>query len=489
MNKSFKKLISLSSLYSLGKFSELALSFVFIPIYTTFLSLEDYGVVGLMSITVGLVVKFVAPINQALLRFYYAPEYRDRNGVLLFNLFLLLLLKAGGLALIFWRMSEYLTDTLLGNRNLVYIVQIYALILLFKPFSEFFRDLLRLLEKAKYAVFVSLLRLLLSAFLTLHLLINLKAGVLALVLGELFGAVFTTIAILPVFIKRATFRFSPTLLIPTLKYAYPLLLAGYSFFLVRFGDRYVLKIFHPVSTVGLYSFGDRFTSIIGTALITPLQQALQPVILKQEADPKAVKDLLSRGTTYFYLVGFGLGLLLSLFSREAFRILARKEEFWGGWVIVPILTFAHIQRGIGSFLRMGMVMAKKTFHMSATVLLVAVVNLGLNFLTVPRWGMLGAAFATMISNIVWNLLRAYYSAKFYNLYLDLRRLLHITVTGCGLYGLSLLIATGEFMALNALIKFMLVLSYPLTLFITGFFHESEKSYMLQLMRRARSGIA
>lgn len=163
-------------------------------------------------------------------------------------------------------------------------------------------------------------------------------------------------------------------------------------------------------------------------------------------------------------------------------LLARKEEFWGSWVIVPIITFSYIQHGLGLFVGWGLVMMKKSYHLSGVTLISAVVNIGLNFLFVPYWGILGAAFATMICYIVWNFLRAYYAAKFYDLHFDVRRLLHITVVGFGLYGLSLLTVNSGSLALNISIKFLLLLCYPLILFLTGFFHKSEKNYMRKLIR-------
>lgn len=486
MNKSFKKIISLGSIYSLGSLSQKALSFFFIPIYTTFLSIQDYGIVGLMSITIGLVTRVVSsPINNAFLRFYYNPEYKEKNGVLLFNLFLLNLLKTTCLALIFWRISGYLAGVLFDDINLVHIVKIYALILFFQPFETLFASLLRMLEKAKYFVFISISRLLLSACLILYLLIGLKMGVLALILGNLFGSVFTVIMILPVFIKKSTFKLSPSLLIPPLKYAYPLLMQGYSNFLIQSGDRYVLRIFTSVSTVGLYSFGYNLADIIQIALVRPLQQALAPIILKQEDNPKAIRYFLNKGATYFYIIGLFFCFFVSLFSREFLMLLARRKEFWGSWVIVPVITFSHIQHGLAYFTGWGMGMMKKSYHLSGTILISAVVNIGLNFLFVPHWGILGAAFATMISYIIWNFLRAYYSAKFYDLHFEVRRLLHITVIGFGLYGLSLLTINSDSLVFNISIKFFLLLCYPLMLFLTGFFYESEKDYMLELMQSLR----
>ena len=475
-----KRTVQLGTVYSIGSISQGALFVLLFPIYTSFLFPQDFGIIGLMSITVSLLTRFVSsPINSAFTRFYYAPDYREKNGILLFNLFLWALLLITCCTVVFWKISEYLAGILLQDRNLAHLLKIYAFILFLQPISSLFLCLLRMLEKAKYSVFTSISSLLLSASLTLYLLTVLKKGVLSLIVGNLFSLIVTVIMIFPVFIKRSTFRLSLSVLIPPLKYAYPLLLSEYSNLLIQSGDRYVLKIFGSVSMVGLYSFGYQIAGILQTALVTPVKQALQPIVLKQEEDPEAVRHFLKVGATYFYLIGCAACLLISLFSREILMLFARKEAFWGAWIIVPIITYSYVQHGIGNFVGWGMGLMKKSFHMSGIVLIAASANIGLNFLFVPQWGMFGAAFATMLSYIVWNVLKAYYSAKFYDLHFEVGRLLHITVIGFGLYGLSLFIANNGAIGTDMALKFLCCLGYPLILWGTGFFSGNEKEYLLK----------
>ena len=479
-----KRTIQLGSIYSIGSISQGALFVLLFPIYTSFLSPQDFGIIGLMSITVSLLTRFVSsPINSALTRFYYAPKYKEKNGILLFSLFSWGLLIITCCAVIFWGISEYLAGILLQDRTLVHILKIYALILFLQPISSLFLCLLRMLEKAKYSVFTSISSLLISAGLTLYLLTVLKKGVLAPIVGNLLSLMVTVIMILPIFIKKSIFKLSRSTLIPPLKYAYPLLLAEYSNLLIQSGDRYVLRIFNSVSVVGLYTFGYQIAGILQTALVTPLKQALQPIVLKQEEDPEAIRHFLRVGATYFYLIGCAACLLISLFSREILMLFARKEVFWGAWVIVPIITYSYVQHGLGNFVGWGMGLMKKSFHISGTVLIAASVNIGLNFLFVPQWGMLGAAFATMLSYIVWNFLKAYYSAKFYDLHFEVGRLLHITVIGFGLYGLSLLVTNNRTVEINVALKLLFFLGYPLILWGTGFFSKGEKEYLLKPVNR------
>ena len=80
-------------------------------------------------------------------------------------------------------------------------------------------------------------------------------------------------------------------------------------------------------------------------------------------------------------------------------------------------------------------------------------------------------------------LKAYYSAKFYDLHFEVGRLLHITGIGFGLYGLSLLVDNNGAIGTDLALKLLFFLGYPLILWATGFFSESEKEYLLKPVNR------
>jgi O-antigen/teichoic acid export membrane protein len=154
-------------------------------------------------------------------------------------------------------------------------------------------------------------------------------------------------------------------------------------------------------------------------------------------------------------------------------------------VIIPVIAFSYVQHGLGNFVGWGLVMKNKSYHISANIIAAAAVNIGLNFVLIPRWGILGAAFATLASYIVWNTLKMYFSARFYDLRFEVGRLLHVTAVGVGIYGLSLLTVQGESLILDAAIKLLLLASFPFVIVWSGFFHEREKVFIKKTLRTLR----
>jgi O-antigen/teichoic acid export membrane protein len=262
-----------------------------------------------------------------------------------------------------------------------------------------------------------------------------------------------------------------------------MLLSGYSNILIEFGDRYLLNILASVSSVGLYSFGYKISRVINMLLVVPIKQSVSPIVYQKEKNPQEQKQLISSIATYFYLIGIFMALGLSLLAKEVIILLASRREFWSAWIIVPIITFSYVQLGLGSFLHWGMILKNKSQYVSGMVLVGALVNIGLNLIFIPRWGILGAAFATLISYVVLNGLYAYYSAKFYDLHFELGRLGYITLVGIGFYLGVLFLADVGSLPLNILIKVLILPIYPLFFLVTGFLTPQEKSYLRKLWRK------
>lgn len=487
MKKIYKDVLSLSSVYAIGNIAQNALSIILIPLYTSYLSPSDFGILALLNLTISLLTSFISsPISSAFGRFYYKPDYQDKNGILLFNLTCLLIFQTLVMAVVYWVLSEWICRVLFNNQDLIHIVRLYGVMLILTSASSFFLSFIRLLKLARYYVFLSLSNFILSFMIIIYLLIRLKLGILAVIYGNMSGLFYMTLLCVPFAWKHSAFQFSLSIMKEPLKYGYPLLVAGYSNLLIQSGDRYVLKMFRSLSDVGLYSFGYQIAALLNIVLVNPIKDGLRPVVLQKEKHPEEQKRFLVNSATYYYWIGLFISLCLSLFAKEAIMILARKPEFWSSWIIVPIISFSYVHHGLGNFLGWGPMMAQKPYHISGSLLASAVVNISLNFIFIPIWGLLGAAFATLVSYIFWNSLKAYYSAKFYSLYFDISRLLIITAVGVGLYLLSLTFAGIDSLLLTIPLKIVILLAYILVFFLLPFFTIQEKNYMKELWHSIRT---
>ena len=133
-----------------------------------------------------------------------------------------------------------------------------------------------------------------------------------------------------------------------------------------------------------------------------------------------------------------------------------------------------------------MVMKKKSYLVSMTILVSAVVNIGLNIILIPQWGLIGAAIATIASYFVWNALKMYYSATLYDLFFEKRKLFLITMVGilCMAFGIGLTLEIGLLASLGVKI-FILVIYIPLFLFM-GFWNKRELLFIGDIFRSVKN---
>lgn len=486
MSSPYRRAALLAAIYAGASVAERAIGFLLLPLYTFYLDPSDFGLLALLTLSANLATRLVSsPINSALMRFYHHPEYRARRGELLTSLLLLLAAKSLALAGLWWLARVPLCRTLLGDLVWLPLIDAYALVLVLQPLAGLFTATLRVRERAGYASFVVLSGLLLTVALVLYLLAVPGIGVAALVYGQVFNFGYTALLAGAPYLREAARSASRAVLRAPLRFGYPLLVAGYANLLIQAGDRYVLAFYTSLNEVGLYNFGYTFGALITLLLVDPTQRSFQPVLLRQEEEPEALRAFVRRSATAFYAFGTWLALALSLYARELIQLMASKPSFEPAWVIVPVIAFSALQHGLGGFLGAGLLMRQKAFHISALLLLAAAVNIGLNFLLIPPFGILGAAFATLASYLVWNALRARLSARFYALHFERRRLLALTGLGVGLLAAGLLAAPPLGLWGGLAVKTLAVLAYPALLVATGLVRPDERELLRGVLRRVR----
>jgi O-antigen/teichoic acid export membrane protein len=71
----------------------------------------------------------------------------------------------------------------------------------------------------------------------------------------------------------------------------------------------------------------------------------------------------------------------------------------------------------------GLLIKKKTYILRNVIIIACFVNVGINLILIPRYGVLGAAQATLISNIFYLIAITYYSFKEFSFKIDYSKIL------------------------------------------------------------------
>ncbi|HSQ75774.1 MAG TPA: polysaccharide biosynthesis C-terminal domain-containing protein, partial [Bacteroidota bacterium] len=192
--------------------------------------------------------------------------------------------------------------------------------------------------------------------------------------------------------------------------------------------------------------------------------------------------------TYFVLTTTTVFLLLSFFLYDLIRwpIFAGHPliapRFWEGFEIVPVILLSYVFLGIYNNLIAGIYIEKKTTRLPLVTITAALVHVAANFLLIPPLGLMGAAWATLLSYLLMAGMMYGIVQRVYPIRYESARLAKIAVAAAAVYAISLL--TGEGLV-ALLVKAGLTGLFVALLAGMRFFEPGEWAAARRLLRLAR----
>jgi O-antigen/teichoic acid export membrane protein len=202
-------------------------------------------------------------------------------------------------------------------------------------------------------------------------------------------------------------------------------------------DRPILEALTDRATVGIYQANYRL-GIFMMLVVSTFDFAWRPFSLAHGRDPDA-PQLFARILTYFLLIGTTIFLLLALFLEDIVKwpvFWGRSilpEAYWGGLNIIPVVLLAYLCLGISNNIVAGVYIEKRTALLPPITFFGAAVNVAANFLLIPRWGIMGAAVATLMSYAGMAMVLGVLVRRIYPVRYETARLLKIVAAGTAVF--------------------------------------------------------
>ena len=426
------KLITNTSLYTIGNILPQAVGFILLPIYTRYLSPADYGIVNSMQVlSTILAVLFTLAVDRSILRLYFDyktnKDKRDYLGTITISIFfisisvLLLLFVFKGIVGQIYKSIEF------------YPFYVYAILTsFFAVFAIVPKIYFQINEKAGKYIFFSILQFLLSTGFILWFIIGERSGAA----GMLKGKMFANIIIAPVFIyvsyRTINFTFKTKILKKSLAFSLPMIPGLLSAWILNLSDRIFIERYFNLHDVGIYSLGYKIAGLV-LVFTGAFYLAYTPVFYKlanSKNQETAKKDIFKYNNIYIIVVLIVV-FLIALFSKEAIQLLL-DPKYFEAYKIVPIIAFAYLISQISGLFNLMIYQNKKTTQLMIIGLIGASLNILLNFLLVPLLGIYGAAYATVLSFIIIFLLSFWYAKKCYFIPFNWRQIAQIFILFLGI---------------------------------------------------------
>ncbi len=384
-------------LYLAGSLVVALVAVIRLPVLTSHFTPADFGIYSLVSITYTyLSMVLYNWLSSCIYRFY--NEYREigKQAELFSNIMFLFL--AASLVLLLVSVSWFL---LAGSREVRHLVIPAFCFLFTNQVFSMFLVMYKLQGKALNYNLLQIIQSVFSFLLILVLIFRLDQHIEAIFTGQ----VLVTGMLLAVMIlnNRKTVRrissiwISQAMIWKLIHYGSVGFISAAGIFILISSDRYIIALFEDISRVGIYNQIYQVGQVSVYFLVTVFFNAITPDFNKLLTgfEKNGEKSLMN------YLKGFIILLMpvtfyVSLFDRQVAEFLL-GTEFRQGYTMIPWIVTGSFIYGLTLFNETKMKFEQKFKPVVRGVATACILNVGLNFLLIPRLGYTAAAVTTFVA--------------------------------------------------------------------------------------------
>ncbi|AFN74388.1 polysaccharide biosynthesis protein [Melioribacter roseus P3M-2] len=460
--------------YSLSNMAPKLIGVVLLPVYTAYLTQQDFGKWDLLDITTNILAEiFLLGQAASIIFLNNSSEYKARKKDALFTITLFLVFVCALLIMA----GELLINTYNDLEAALLIKPVYirliVWIVFFRTLNNLFLSKFRAEEKAFFFTAVSVTKLILIAAGIIYALTVLNKGLEGIFTATLIGEAATALFLLIKLLNQMSYRFDGELLRVSFKFGFPLVFGTIGIMLLNLSDRYIITYLLGPESNAIYGLGYRIAGVLNMFLIMPFSLSLMPVAYKYygQKDDKRFFSKLMTYSAFMFLWG---SVAISLFSREIVGIFAEKPEYFSAYMVVPVILISYSLSGMRITASLGMMLTKNTKHIATITLSAAFLNIALNFIFIPKYGIIAAAFNTLIAFVIFYLATLIVSDKHFKIPFEHKKILLLIFWGIILSVPVYIMPQG---AIYLFVKLILTGAFPFILLPFGFYEERELEYI------------
>lgn len=404
------------------------LALILLPLYTRVLSPADYGSLDLLVVFAGIVKLTVAlEVTQGVARFFGSEQDPVKkiayaSSALWFSVFAYSVFAA--VALLF---SKQLAPLVMGQEGLNRAYQLGIVFIWISGIFYLVQNQFRWELRSRRYAELSLIMAVVTGIVSIGLTYGMEWGLEGLIIGMIVGAAVPTCVALGAYENSFRLVIDRPSLVEMLKFSYPLVFSSIAVWITLYADRLMINHFLSVDDVGLYGVAYRVASIVGFAMLG-FQSALTPLIYTHYQSPDT-PDKLARIFRIFVFIAL-IGVLVLSVSVDYLLLLLTTTEYFGAALLVVILMPGILLSNMYIFMP-GASIEKKTHLIVVINIAGGLLNIGMNVLLIPTYGLTGAAIATSGSFLAVFLANVIVSQRFYYIPVEWKAI----VGSAGLVGL------------------------------------------------------
>ncbi len=391
--------------YSPSKIIGMLGNAIIVPVYTSLLSPEQYGLYSLsIALLSFLCIIFSDWVGLSGLRFFKhhqmtqdMPKYLTTLvTILISNVFLMFIV-----AFVF-RHNFYSFFN-------IPVKYFFAILVLIIPVA--IRALLFQLLRAQLKSMSFTLSTIINQFLTILLSVFFikffHLGAMALLLG--MGVSISLIDLLLIYQSNILSWFKLQKIewhsvLPIFKYGIPIAATSLSAWIINQSNKFIMNSIHGFSQVGIVGVAYGLTLPLLMTIFSIITVAAIPRIINMYEERIDVRPLISRFTGYYVLIALPVIIVISLYASDYVSMLSSNDKFMDAFKLIPYFAFGTFFMALTDYTTLQYHLANKTYIEFIIKLTSGIANVVLNILLIPKMGLIGVGIATLGANFLYFLL-------------------------------------------------------------------------------------
>lgn len=387
-----KQLLMNTIIIAIGKLSTQIVSFLLLRLYTSELTTAEYGTYDfLVTLSTFLLPVITMLMEESMFRFLIdAEDLKSKKRVITATVSYTLIGT-----IVFTIIASIVMGAMKYEYGLVFILFIISNILI-----GLSNALARGTGKIKLYSISNFILGASTIILNIVFILNLKLGVSGLLWSNTVANSVTAIVVmmalhLPLFVSKKDL--SKRTMSEMLKFSIPLVPNNLSWIIISLSDRLMLTWMAGAGANGIYSIANKFPNIIYTfyGFFSTAWKESAAKILKEDNKTAYYNSIYK--DIKFFLKAIVLGLIAIM--PFAFSALV-DPSYNEAYMYIPVLVISIYYTNMSNFYGGIFTAFKNTKIMGSTTAVAAIINIVINLIFIPKFGIFAASFSTLIANFI-----------------------------------------------------------------------------------------
>lgn len=400
-----------------------------VPVYVRLLRPNEFGVLSLLTITLTLtVIVLKCGLDQAFFRHYYDTKDEEHKRRIVGSTLIFLVLSSALATWLLYLIAPQLSDLLFkSSTDRSGLLRLILIIAFFDIVTTIPNAILRAHFRSIKFSALNIISFVVQLSAICYLVIYVDSSVENVLVGRLIGSAFEAAIFFIAVRRELSLRFSSSELREMLAFGSPLIFNQIASTLFIMIDRFFLEHYTREVEVGIYSMASTLVSVVTVIAIMPFGQ-VWTVMRFSVMNEEGADEYYSRVLTYIVFVSMTLALGVAAVAGDGLQLFGSRG-YWPAATIIPLLGLSAVLDSASRVLNIGLTLKKRTIYAPVVMFAALAINVALNFLLIPDYGVMGATISTLISYVIFCALRYWASNLFFKVNYEWKRIAMILAVG------------------------------------------------------------